>query len=55
MSNPEINPSTHPQLQEPSFHDSKAMVVAGPDIKNISALWQRSGPSSEKLWAKLAL
>jgi AraC family transcriptional regulator len=46
-----VNQAKQLQLEEPRFQDGKAMLVAGlknrftgPDVKNISALWQRFGP-----------
>jgi AraC family transcriptional regulator len=51
-----MNPAAQLQLEEPRFQDGKAMLVAGmegrftgPDIKNISALWQRFAPHIGKV------
>jgi AraC family transcriptional regulator len=56
MNSTGVNQATQPQLEEPRFQDGKAMLVAGlqhryngPDVKNISALWQRFAPHIGKI------
>jgi AraC family transcriptional regulator len=56
MSTTGVNQATQFQLEEPRFQDGKAVLVAGlknrfagPDVKNISALWERFGPFIGKI------